>query len=255
LQGENVMGQLFDWIHIAYIVISLSVTIMLLVLGKRHLKSQFQKDLFLKVFALLTFFIHISIMWYDFLKQGFAYAPNHVLFPIYFCNLSMYLLLIVAYYGNKNTSFFKILAITTAYAGTFGALISLFYPTYYIGSSSMFEWGVFKSLMSHSTMLVGSLWLIIGQYFKIEKNHAVVYFGGLLFYGAIGVFVNQLYRIFELGDPNAMYLSHPPLTEVPILNAYTISFLMVLFIYIFTLIYHALSVKVDVLNHEKAYHE
>jgi hypothetical protein len=237
------MGQLFDMIHIAYIVISLSITIILLVLAKRNLKSQFQKDLFLKVFALLTFFMHISIMWYDYFRQGFAYVPNHVIFPIFFCNLSMYFLLIVAYYGNKSSPFFKVLAVITAYAGTFGALISLFYPTYYIGSSSMFEWGVFKSLVSHSTMLVGALWLIVGKYFEVEIKNVITYFGGLLFYGLIGLIVNGLFQFFELGDPNAMYLSHPPLSDVPILNAYTISFLMLLVIYFFSLVYRLIAFK------------
>lgn len=231
------MGQLFDMTHIAYIIVSLSLTVMLLVLGIRHLKKAFGKDVFLKFFALATFFLHISPLWIDYLRHGSANVRDNMIFPIFFCNLSMYMLVVAAFWANKQSKAFQAFAIVTAYGGFFGAMISLFYPDYYLGASSMFEWGVFKSLVSHSTMLVGALWLFVAGYVKIRVTNTLVFAFGLIFYGLAGVIVNTLFEAFGLPDPNAMYLSHPPLAEVPFLNAYTISFLMLIVIAGFSLIY------------------
>ncbi len=237
------MGQLFDLVHLSYIVISLLVTTALLIAGKRLLIDDQGKQVYLKVFALLTFFLHTSVLWVDFLKNGSAMAPDNILFPIYFCNCSMYMLVIVAFWERRDTKWFRYFAIVTAYSGIFGALISLFYPAYYLGASSIFEWSVFKSMLSHSTMLVGCAWLLVGGFAPIRKDNALVYFVGLLGFGLIGLIVNGLFHATGLNDPNAMYLQHPPLAEAPFLSAYTISALMVLLIYLFTLAYAAYKEK------------
>lgn len=223
------LGALFDNYHLGYIFISLGLTVLFLFLGKRFIKSQKYKDMYLKFWGILTVFLHLSPLWFDFLNGESAIANDNMLFPIYFCNLTMYFLMIVSLWGNKNTRFFKYLAIIAAYAGVFGSLISLFYPDYYLGSQSMFQWRVMKSMLSHSTMLVGSLYLFIGKYFKAEFKNFYVYGVGLLFYGLIGIIVNSLFAAADLNDPNAMYLHRPPIAEVPILNAYTIAFLMLFF--------------------------
>ncbi|MDP2426015.1 MAG: YwaF family protein [bacterium] len=232
VRRERYMGQMFDFTHTAYIIISLSITGSFVYFGSTKIKSQGNKDIVLKFFALATFFLHTSVLWVDFLKNGQAMVPDNVLFPIYFCNLSMYMLVIVAFMGNKSSKWFKWLAIMASYGGIFGALISLFYPVYYLGAPSMFEWGVFKSMVSHSTMLAGGLWLLANRYFKISTQNIVVYFIGLLWYGLIGIFVNFLFKVNGLHDPNAMYLQHPPLEDVPYLNAVTISILMCLIMYV-----------------------
>lgn len=227
------MGSLFDFTHLAYIVLSLSVSIALLVWANRRLAIQRHKDWFLKLFGFLTFFLHISTMWVDYLKNGSAGVPDNVLFPIFFCNASMYLLMLVSIWEHKQSKTFKALAVVTAYAGFFGASISLFYPAYYLGASSIFEWGVFKSMLSHSTMWIGSVWLLVGGYAKIERKNVLTFFIGLLCFGAVGVIVNTMFHWAGLYEPNAMYLQHPPLAEAPFLSSYTISFLMLLLIGVF----------------------
>lgn len=225
------MGSLFDFTHVAYIVLSLSISVALLWWAKTRLKDQRRKDAFLKTFGFLTFFLHISVLWVDFLNDGSAGVPDNVIFPIYFCNASMYLLMLASIWEQKQTKAFHALAVVTGYAGFFGATISLFYPAYYLGASSIFEWGVFKSMLSHSTMWIGAVWLLVGGYVRIERKNVLTYFGGLLCFGAVGVMVNLIFRWAGLHEPNAMYLQHPPLAEAPILSAYTISFLMLLLIF------------------------
>ncbi|OHE40759.1 MAG: hypothetical protein A2Y16_06940 [Tenericutes bacterium GWF2_57_13] len=248
------MGSLFDLPHLLYIVISLGVTVLLLIYAKKTLVRQPSKDRFLKMFGLLTFFLHVSVLWVDFIKNGAASVPDNVLFPIYFCNLSMYMLLLTAFVEDKESKFYRFVSVMTAYGGFFGAMISLMYPTYYLGSASMFEWGVFKSMTSHSAMLVGSLWLFVGGYVPIRKSNTFVYFGGLLLYGGIGLAVNAIFASAGLHDPNAMYLSAPPLSEAPFLSCWTIAGLMILSIHGFTLAWQKIAAtreeRGDAMNHE-----
>lgn len=223
------LGAMFDKYHIGYIFISLLLTVAFLFFGKKFLKTQKYKDIYLKFWAVLTVFLHLSPLWIEYLNGETPIARDNMLFPIYFCNLTMYFLMVVSLWGNKKTKVFKYIAIIAAYAGVFGSLISLFYPDYYLGDQTMFEWGVFKSMLSHSTMLVGSLYLFVGKYFKAEFKNSYVFGIGLLFFGLIGVIVNAVFESAGLHDPNSMYLSRPPIEEVPFLNVYTIALLMLLF--------------------------
>lgn len=221
-----ILGSLFDGPHIAYIVSSLGTTFFVLYMAMRFIKQQKFKDMFLKLWAWGTFFLHISPLWINFLKGDAPVAADNMLFPIYFCNLSMYLLLMVAIWGDKKTKAFSYLATITAYAGIFGALISLFYPEYYLHGASIFEWGVFKSMLSHSTMLTGCFYLFLGGYVKVELKNLLVYGVGLLGFGVIGILVNITFSLAGLNAPNAMYLQHPPLAEAPFLNAPVIALIM-----------------------------
>jgi len=94
--------------------------------------AQPYKDVYLKFWAWATFLLHILPLWIEFLKGNQAVAANNMLFPIYFCKLSMYLLVIVAIWGNKKSKGFNYLATMTGYVSALGALISLLYPEYYI---------------------------------------------------------------------------------------------------------------------------
>ncbi len=233
MNGDGDMGTLFDSTHVTYMIVSLTVTVFLLWGAKRFLKTDRAKDRFLKTFAFLTFFLHISVLWVDFLKNGNASVPDNILFPKYFCNFCMYMLMLVSLIGDKKSKTFQAIAVFTAYGGFFGAMISLFYPDYYLGAPSMWEWGVLKSMLSHSTMLVGCVWLLLGGYVTVRRTNAILYAGGLLASGAVGLIVNGLFKANGLSDPNAMYLHYPPLAEAPFLNCYTISVLMVLLIFAF----------------------
>lgn len=243
-----ILGSLFDSYHLGYIAVSLAITAFLLWLPFRYIKKQKYKDLYLKIWALATFILHISLMWVVFLQEGHATAYDNVLFPIYFCNMSMYLLLVVAFWGDKKSKFFGYFATVVAYAGAFGALISLFYPDYYLHGTSMFEWGVLKSMLSHSTMLIGSLYLFVGGYFKVNRFNAVIYAIGLLFFGAVGLIVNGVFAAAGLNAPNAMYLQHPPIEDVPFLNVYVIAALMVILVFAISFSYEVINKKLAVLK-------
>ncbi len=234
---------LFDTTHLLYIIISLLLTVLLLIFANKYLKSAKYKKYFLRFFASATFILHISLMWTTYLSgdTNAGYAYDNVLFPIYFCNLTMYALFITSLM-NPNAKAFEIIATFTAWGGMFGSLISLFYPEYYLNTPTLADWGVLKSMLSHSTMLVGSVYLFVGKYVKIEYKNLLNYFYGLLACLVIGLFVNIFLGFFGK-DVNAMYLKHPPLEELPFFNFLTIPLIMLLIIYLVVLLKNKFKIE------------
>lgn len=227
---------LFDLTHCLYIVISLAVTAGLL-WAFRYIKEQRHKDMVLKLSGVATVLLHLSAMWVDFLTTGTSVTPDNVLFPIYFCNMQMWLLVICAFISNKESAGWRWLAIFTAYGGTLGALISLFYPDYYLHTPTLANWGVLKSMLSHSTMLIGCLYMFTGGYVKIRVSNVLPYCGGLACTLVLGLSLNALFAAFGLNPPNAMFLQHSPIPEVPFFNGYGIGLLMIIVLFAFTVIW------------------
>ena len=227
---------LFDSYHIWYIIISLAATIGLLI-GFMFIKKSKYKNWVLMFFALATFVLHISSMYVNYLTDGAANADKSIMFPIYFCNLAMYLFLIVAFIKNKEGKVFKNLALFTAYAGIIGAIVSLIYPQYYLDSQNMFQWGTFKSLLSHSTLLVGCLYLFTGGFVKIRVFSSLAVTGaGLIGCGIIGAFLNWLFVTCGLSSPNSMYLTAPAIDGEPALMGWWIALMIMALVFIISVI-------------------
>ena len=97
---------IFDTTHSLYVVISILFTILILVVAKKQITSEKNKLRFLRFFSLGTFLLHISIIWTTYLTNdlNYGFAFDNILFPIYFCNLAMYCLIICSFMDtNKNT--------------------------------------------------------------------------------------------------------------------------------------------------------
>lgn len=233
-------NSIFDTFHITYIITSLVVTFLIIFLLNKYIRKQKHKDITLLLLGIVTFFLHISEMWIEFLKTGHASAADNILFTIYFCNLAMVLLLVTGLMKNKSSRIFKYFAVTTAYASIFGSTISLFYPDYYI-SSEVLNWHVIKSFLSHSVMLVGGIYLLTNKYFKIERANTKVYDIGLLAFGINGLIINAVFKFAKLPPPNSMYLQAPPIEELPYITWYTIAIVFLLIIYFTTALYERIT--------------
>jgi hypothetical protein len=234
--------EIFDGFHVVYIVLSLAITAMALILPHKYIKTQKGKDTYLKVWGVVTPFLHISMLWTEFLKNGAATVSDNMLFPIYFCNLTMYLLIVVSFMSNKESKWFNYLAVVTSYGGILGALISLFYPDYYVNEATALTWPIWKSLLSHSTMLIGCLYLITGKYIEIKRRNIWVFGLGLLGSGVVGALLILTYKLAGLTLPNAMYLLKPALEtdnklEAVLLSGYAIAIYMVLVTTVVTIAY------------------
>lgn len=233
---------LFDLNHSLYIVISSLVTVGLLILFSRF-RSPSAKALILKSAGIVTVIIHISSIWVEFLITGRAEAYANILFPIFFCNFTMYTLLICGLIRNKESTAYRWLATFTAYAGTIGALISLFYPDYYLAQPDFWDWGIFKSFLSHSTMMGGCLYLFVGGFVKIRVFNLVPYIAGLLAAWLDGLLINGLFAVCGLEPPNAMFLQGSAIEGVPFFNGYGIALLMVILIFLFTAVWEFFACK------------
>ena len=227
---------LFDTYHIAYIAISAAVTAGLLLLFSRIRRPE-TKSLILKVSGIVTIVIHNSSVWVEFLITGKAEAYGVILFPIFFCNFCMYLLFICGLIKNKESAGFRWIATFTAYGGTIGALISLFYPDFYLAQPDFWDWGIFKSFLSHSTMMIGCLYLFVGGYVKIRVFNLIPFAAGLLGTWIVGMAINGLFAACGLEPPNAMFLQYSPIAEIPFFNGYGIALLMICLIFLFTAVW------------------
>ena len=99
------------------------------------------------------------------------------------------------------------------------------------------SWYILKSFLSHSAMLLGSLYLFVGGFVKIRVDNTLYLAGGLLFTLVVGLAVNALFAVCGLPAPNAMYLQKSPIAELPFLNGYLIGFLMLILTFIFTAVW------------------
>ena len=233
---------LFDLNHSLYIVISLLATVGLLILFSRF-RSPAAKAAVLKATGIVTVLVHISSIWVEFLITGRAEAYANILFPIFFCNYTMYCLLICGLIRNKESAAYRWLATFTAYAGILGALISLFYPDYYLAQPDFWDWGIFKSFLSHSVMMLGCLYLFVGGYVEIRVFNLLPYIAGLLTAGLDGFLINGLFALCGLEPPNAMFLQASAIEGVPFFNGYGIALLMVIVLFLFTVIWEFFAYK------------
>lgn len=229
---------MFGIVHILYIVFSL-LAVGLILFGAHFIKSQKWKDVFLAFWAVLCFLTHISIMWVTFVKNdgSFGEAYDNILFPIYFCNYMMYLLLIVSLFKNKKSKIFNWLATFVAYGGVFGSLITLFVTP---PDFSSFE--SVKSALSHTFMLIGCLYLFVGGYVKVNVFNLIPYFGGLVSCAVVGGVVELIFMLCGLPSPNAMYLRDGP-WELPEFKCWMFALVMLTMIFIFTMLWENFSKK------------
>lgn len=220
---------MFSLEHIIFLI-CLFVFIVLLHFGAHFLKKQNHKDLFLLFWAFLCLFLHVSTMYTTLMNNdGFSgNCYNNQLFPIYFCNYIMYLVLAVSLWWNKNSRFFKSMATFTAYGGVIGATLSILVRPPVFG-----VWSITQSALSHSCLLIACLWLFVGGYVKINVFNLAPFSLGLMSCGVVGGVVELIYFLCGQESPNAMYLINGP-EELPAFKWWMFVICMLVAIFAFT---------------------
>ena len=233
-----------DLNRILYTVISFVLTaIGLVILAKKVDKTE-HKSIVLKVSAILTVILHFSSLYVDYfsgIENPGVEQP--MLLPLYPCNVAMWLLVIVAFHKNKSGKLFDFLAMATFYLGVFGGVIGIVFNQNYIATPDMADWGILKGLLSHSTMLFGCIYLLIGGYVKIAVSNMLYVFLGLLLLVSDGAIIIFLHWIFGLELPNSMYLLEIPFESMPWLNVVTIGILAMVIIFTATALYEQFAFK------------
>ena len=206
---------MFDLTHILYMVISGAVTAALLIVCSKFVKTQTGKDKILKAAALVTVLLHYSSIWVDYLTMGSAEVENNQLFPIYPCNIIMWLLLLAAYLKNKQNTFYTVLTEFVFWGGVVCGSIGIIFNINYDNNPNLLDYDILKGLVSHSTMLFGCIYLLVGGYVELRVFNVVSCALGLSFFLLDGIFINALFKYFQLDPVNAMYLQESPIASMP----------------------------------------
>ncbi|MGM9632737.1 MAG: hypothetical protein ACI3XL_06585 [Eubacteriales bacterium] len=223
--------------QIIYMLCSFT-TIAVILFFASKIKKENHKTLFLFVVSAFCFGFHISTIYTSFFANGgHGTAVDNQLFPIFFCNYMMDLLVIVASWPNKKSKFFEIMATFVAYGGCFGALITVFATDPGFGA-----WGSFQSALSHSCLFLGCLYLFVGGYVKINVFNLIPYTYGLVSCGVVGLTVELIFYLGGLESPNAMYLMHGP-HELPVFKCWMFALSMLAIIFMFTTIWEHFTRK------------
>ena len=220
-----------DLNHILYTVISFVITAIILVVLAKKPFGEVGKTRVLKISAILTVALHFSSLYVDYFSGIDPIAEQPMLLPLYPCNVAMWLLVIVAFFKNKDSKIFDFLATATFFLGVFGGIIGIVINQNYIANPNLADWGILKGMLSHSTMLFGCIYILIAGYIKVRVSKMLYVFLGLLMLVADGAIIIFLHWIFGLDLPNSMYLLELPFESMPWLNVITIGILAMVIIF------------------------
>ncbi|HHU24315.1 MAG TPA: YwaF family protein [Acholeplasmataceae bacterium] len=233
----------YDIKWLLYVIISLVLTVAILLLLRYTVKKQTTKEAIFKIFALLCLLSHISIYYHNMIVLHSSETGLSTFFPIYPCNVTMMLWPFVFLFNEKTRKF---LITFLAYYSIYGGIITLFEPSSFYNGGNIFAWGSFKSFLSHSLLLLTGLYAFIAGFVKIEMKNNLAFLYGLFFiFLPIGLILNWIMNNNGF-DINAMYLITPPLGEdQPFLNAWVISFMMVIANALFITVYETITLEKD----------
>ena len=216
--------------HILYITVSGILTAVLLMLCHAHAKSSHTKNFILKLSAILTVVIHYSNIWVNyFASGGSATLENNHILPVYPCNVVMWMLLIAACCRDKKRLLFQLLGEFCFYAGTVCGVLGIVLNANFDNTPTLADYDVLKGLLSHSTMLFGCLYMLVGRFIRIRVFNVVSLCAGLGCFVFCGVSVNALYMHFGMEPPDGMWLLSNPYFRVSpmVLSAIAIALLFV----------------------------
>ena len=221
-------------ILLLYNLITLSLITVLLILCKKVIRKDSTKDIILKSVSIAVVVIHYSSLYVDFFtNKGEAMIENNMILPVYPCNIVMWLLLIVSFMRDKKSSLFNMLAEFTFIGGTFCGLIGVLFNINFLKNPDIFNYDIFKGLISHSVMIFGTVYLYLFKYIKLEVVRTTKsIFCGLVIFSICGLLINLLFYLFGIDSVNAMFMLEPPIPSLPIFNFITIGILGVLLAFV-----------------------
>ena len=196
-------------------VISGILTAVLLFLSARFAKDQRSKNFILKFSAIITVMIHYSSLWVDyFVSGGNATIENNQILPVYPCNVVMWMLLIASLLQNKKRLLFQVLSEFCFFGGSICGIVGIVLNVNFGNTPTLADYDILKGMLSHSTMLFGCLYMLVGRFIRIRVFNAVSVTIGLGTFVICGVGVNMLYEYFGMTPPDGMFLKSNPYTTV-----------------------------------------
>lgn len=196
-------------------IISGVLTVALLALFSRYAKDDHTKNRILRFFAIITVMIHYSDLWVEyFTNGGIAEIENNQILPVYPCNVVMWMLLVASLLKDKKCLLFQLLGEFCFYGGTLCSVFGIVLNFNFDNNPTLADYEVLKGLLSHSTMLVGCLYMLVGRFIKISIFNPVSVAAGLGVFVFCGTAVNALYSACGMEPPDGMWLLSNPYISV-----------------------------------------
>lgn len=231
---------MFGTTYFIYMGISFALTAVLVYLGKRFLKTDAAHNMAIRIVSIITVLIHISPLWVDYLKNGSAEVESVMLFPIHPCNVCMWLL-VISTVVKRDTVAYRLLSEFVCIGGTVCGFVGLVFNENFGNNPTLADWDIFKGLLSHSTMILGTIYLGASGLVKIRLRGLVSVVSGLLLFVINGALINGIYTAAGLGECNSMYLQSPPFDALPWLTTPVIGVAAIAVTLIFTSVFEKLA--------------
>jgi len=217
--GQMVYNKaMFNLQHILYMVISGALSAVILVLAARYAKKEEAKNCILKFFAIITVVIHYSNLWVDyFATGGEATIENNHILPVYPCNVVMWMLLVAALLQNKKRLLFQLLGEFCFYGGIVCGVIGIVLNANFDSTPTLADYDILKGMLSHSTMLLGCIYMRTGGFIRIRMFNVVSVTTGLATFVVCGLLVNGLYKANGMEAPDGMFLQSNPYFDTSII--------------------------------------
>lgn len=234
---------MFNLAHILYMVISAVITAVFLVLAGLFVKDEKYKKLVIRILALATVVLHFSDVYVSFFTTGTASVGSEHILPIYPCHILMWLLLICAFLKNRENKVAKIVLEFTFYAGIVCGTIGIMFNANYDHNPTLANWDSLKGLLSHSTLIMGCIYILVAGFIKVRVSNTISVFLGLCLFLVDGYIINGLYLAFGLGECNSMYLQSPPLDNMTWFSTWIMGVLAIILVFCITALYEQLAFK------------
>ena len=202
---------MFNLQHILYMVISGILTALGLVLARKFAKGEKAKNFILQFSAIITVAIHYSNIWVDFFTTGgTAVVESNQILPVWPCNVVMWMLLIASLTQDKKRLRFRILGEFCFYGGTVCGVIGILLNANFANNPTLADYDILKGMLSHSTMLFGCIYLMVGGLIRVRVFNVISVLAGLGCFLLCGLGVNALYECFGMEAPDGMFLKSNP---------------------------------------------
>lgn len=228
-----------------YSIIVIAMIVLGLIIFHKKITKEETKDRILKFIAIITVFLHYSSLWVDYFTKGSAEVENTMLLPIYPCNICMWLLLIFAFLKNKNKFFYKTIGEFLAIPGTICGLIGLCANQIFLSNPDFLDYDSLKGLLSHTTMIFGTLFILTQGYVKIRAiSTTISTVFGLILFIIDGAIVNGIFAIFNLPSVNSMYMLEFPV-DIAGLNFISLGIMGIIVMFIGLTIYEIICLDAN----------
>ena len=214
---------MFTLEHIIWIVLCIIFIIAMMMIAKYKNMNLKKAGLVMSIIALISEISKILSNMEESMEGGMHLEPGSL--PFHLCSLMIFAVIYITF--AKENKFKKLLINFTSVMGVLGSFCAIMIPTNGTSFTSVLAYQCF---VYHAGLLWFSLYLIVSKNatfsFKIMLQNMVI----LLILVIFNLYVNSALSVY---DVNFMYLTRPPMENLPILNldngwyAYLLSLLLV----------------------------